>query len=133
MPRLRRNDNCRRRRLAITSPNVSSTSAVPYKSTFRMFLGDAWDGDTPAGMNEAGNIAKLPGFSATSASTASREDTSTVVVVLLHNLHLKVSPLAALGVCFLLSWIGKRSRLFRDAHPAGNGLSDLSRADNDYD
>ena len=33
---------------AITLPNASSTSAVPYRSTLRIVAGDACDGDTPA-------------------------------------------------------------------------------------
>jgi hypothetical protein len=34
--------------LAITFPNSSSTTAVPYRSTARMVAGDACEGETPA-------------------------------------------------------------------------------------
>ena len=33
---------------AMTLPNSSSTSAVPYRSTARIVAGDAWLGETPA-------------------------------------------------------------------------------------
>ena len=65
---------------AMTLPNASSTSAVPYKSTLRIVSGDACDGETPAAWTSPAT-SPSPVACSTSACTASREDASTVATV----------------------------------------------------
>jgi len=65
---------------AMTFPNSSSTTAVPYRSTARIAAGDAWLGETPAAWMTP-VTSPSPVAVSTSACTDSREDTSTVAVL----------------------------------------------------
>jgi len=65
---------------AMTFPNSSSTTAVPYRSTARIAAGDAWLGETPAAWMTP-VTSPSPAAVTTSACTDSREDTSTVAVL----------------------------------------------------
>jgi hypothetical protein len=65
---------------AITFPNSSSTTAVPYRSTARITAGDAWLGETPAAWMTPVTLPNAVAVSM-SACTDSREDTSTVAVL----------------------------------------------------
>ena len=65
---------------AITFPNSSSTSAVPYRSTARIVAGEAWLGETPAAWISPVTSPSLVAVS-TSACTDSRDETSTVLVL----------------------------------------------------
>jgi hypothetical protein len=65
---------------AMTLPNCSSTSAVPYRLTWRIVDGDACDGETPAAWISPVTSPSPVAVSA-SACTASREDASTVATL----------------------------------------------------
>src|SRR5438477_9450417 len=65
---------------AMTLPNSSRTSAVPYRSTFRIVAGDACVGETPAAWIRPVTSPR-PVAVLTSASTAAREDASTVATL----------------------------------------------------
>jgi hypothetical protein len=65
---------------AITLPNSSRRRAVPYRSTLRIVSGAACDGETPAARMTPWTSPSELAFS-TRASTETRDDTSTVVVV----------------------------------------------------
>ena len=65
---------------AMTLPNSSSTTAVPYRSTARIVSSGAWLGETPAAWMTPVMSPSAVAVS-TSAWTDSREDTSTVVVL----------------------------------------------------
>ena len=56
VPGLRRDDHPGTT-AAITFPNSSSTSAVPYRSTARMVAGEAWLGETPAAYEHLAKLA----------------------------------------------------------------------------
>ena len=65
---------------AITLPNSSSSTAVPYRSTARIAAGDAWLGETPAAWMTP-VTSPSPMAVSTSACSDPREATSTVAVL----------------------------------------------------
>src|SRR4051794_6813071 len=65
---------------AITLPNSSSTTAVPYRSTARIASMGAWLGETPAAWMRR-VMSPWAAAVSTRTCTDSREDTSTVVVL----------------------------------------------------
>src|SRR5688500_14258654 len=65
---------------AITFPNSSSSTAVPYRSTARIAAGDAWLGESPAAWMTP-VMSPNPVAVSTIACSDSREDTSTVAVL----------------------------------------------------
>ena len=65
---------------AMTFPNSSSSTAVPYRSTARSTAGDAWLGETPAAWMTP-VMSPSPVAVSTSACSDSREDTSTIAVL----------------------------------------------------
>ena len=111
---------------AMTLPNSSSTSAVPYRSTLRIVAGDACDRGDAGRMDKPGDVARARRLLDQRMDRSSREDTSTVATLT------RASVPEDLGrrIGVLLAHVGQQDVL-ADADPACDRLADRPGSDDD--